>query len=109
MVGRPRKYATEEERRAAEAARKAKEEADRADEERRQREVAEKLKKEMEMVERQEREKEAKERKARDESMSVLRESTGLLDCEDLWKVGLRCLKVCLITSNRFQENLTLS
>ena len=101
---RRRREAEEEERRRreerakeeAEEAQRAKEEAERANEERRKQEVAEKLKKEMEEIDRIERENEAKERKAREVGASALRESSGLLDCGDRWKSGIRILKVSL-------------
>ena len=52
------------------------------------------LKKEMEELEREEREKALKLKKAQNEATLKLREATGLFEADDMWKMGLRALRV---------------
>ncbi|EJD07877.1 uncharacterized protein FOMMEDRAFT_164723 [Fomitiporia mediterranea MF3/22] len=76
-----------------EKTKKEEEERKKAEEEKRQKVVAEKLRRDMEETEKQEKEEKAKLDKTRVHGLLELREKSGLLSCEDMWKVGLRCLK----------------
>ncbi|KAH8110204.1 GLE1-like protein-domain-containing protein [Phellopilus nigrolimitatus] len=64
-----------------------------AEEEERKKRIEEKLMKEMEEMERKEQEEKAQQAKAQDEGSMKLRESTGMMYSDDLWKLGLQHLK----------------
>ncbi|THH08673.1 hypothetical protein EW145_g2541 [Phellinidium pouzarii] len=91
-----RKIREEEERkRKEEEERKKREEEEKKQklEEERKKALEEKLKKEMEEMERKEREEKAQQEKAKDEGSLRLRESLGMIDSDDLWRVGLQTLR----------------
>ncbi|KAL5532421.1 GLE1 [Sanghuangporus sanghuang] len=106
-------------RMAQEAQRKAREEAERkrreqeekrrkeeenkrkAEEERRQKELEDLLQKELEVAAEREKEERARKEKTQDTGLVELRERTGMFDCGDMWKIGLRCLKYIKLTTMR--------
>lgn len=87
----------EEKKRRAEEEKKRQEEEKkrREEEERRKKEVEEKLKKEMEEAERREQQERDRVKKEQEKGASKMRGQLGMENAEELWKSGLRTLRVC--------------
>lgn len=84
-----KKRRAEEEKKRQEEEKKRKEE-----EERRKKEVEERLKKEMEEAERREQQERDQVKKEQEKGAAKMRGTLGMENAEDLWKAGLRTLRV---------------
>ena len=79
---------------------KAEEEKKKAEDEKQKKELEEMLKRELEEAEQLEKAEKEKQDRVTSEKSIELREMTGMFDCADMWKIGIRCLKVRICSAH---------
>lgn len=101
---RKRKEEEEMSKKLEEELKRAEEEERKEEEEKRRKEEEQRLEEEKEEMEKAWLELEERERKSEIEGSIELREQAGVLSCDDMWKVGLRCLKVSVALMSSFNN-----